>query len=66
VIDPPGRITTYAGLLGRWGFQAGSALAAGFFRPRGLATDSPGNLYVADSDNPTIRKVSAGGFQVTP
>jgi hypothetical protein len=37
--------------------------AARFSSPVGLATDSRGNVYVADSD--TVRKVSPGGVVTT-
>jgi hypothetical protein len=32
--------------------------AAHFYHPRGVAVDSAGNVYVADSDNSTIRKIT--------
>ncbi len=39
--------------------------AAQFSSPRGVAVDSAGNVYVADSGNNTIRKVTAGGVVTT-
>ncbi len=38
-----------------------SGTNAGFSRPYGLAVDANGNIFVADSDNQRIRKVTAGG-----
>lgn len=36
-----------------------------FFGPRGIATDSSGNIYVADSNNSLIRKVTSAGVVST-
>src|ERR1017187_4599228 len=40
---------------------SGARPAARFANPWGVAADSAGNLYVDDTDNHTIRKVTAGG-----
>jgi len=54
-----GVITTVAG-NGIQGFSgdSGPATSAELNLPRGIATDSAGNLYIADSSNARIRKVS--------
>jgi uncharacterized protein (TIGR03437 family) len=56
-----GMITTVAG-NGNAGFSGdgGPATSASLYQPWGVAVDSGGNLYVADSDNNRIRKVSGG------
>jgi sugar lactone lactonase YvrE len=56
-----GLIATVAG-NGTPGFSGdgGPATAAQFVSPAGIAVDSAGNLYIADSGNQRIRKVSGG------
>lgn len=58
-ITPAGTVTTVAGTAGQTGSADGSGVAARFSGPQGIATDSFGNLYVADSGNNTIRKIAA-------
>jgi uncharacterized protein (TIGR03437 family) len=56
-----GVITTVVG-TGAQGFSGdnGPAASAQLYWPWGLAVDSAGNLYIADSNNNRIRKVSNG------
>jgi uncharacterized protein (TIGR03437 family) len=56
-----GIITTVAG-NGTQGFSGdrGPAIRAHLNTPEGVAIDSDGNLYIADTDNGVIRKVSNG------
>ncbi len=56
-----GVITTVAG-TGTQGFSGdnGPATSARLFNPKGVAVDAVGNLYIADSGNNRIRKVSNG------
>lgn len=59
-VDRSGSITTFAG-SGYSGYaEAGGNLANAFFRfAAGVAVDSTGNLYVADTDNHRIRKITS-------
>ncbi|WP_374353342.1 hypothetical protein [Chitinimonas sp.] len=43
----------------------GSGSTAEFYSPRGIAIDSSGTMYVADSSNHTIRRLSADGTVTT-
>lgn len=61
-----GIITTYAGTgICSYGGDGGLATNASFNKPRGLAIDASGNLYVADTDNHVIRKIDAATLIVT-
>ncbi len=53
--------TTIAGLAGQPGSEDGTNAVARFRRPQGLAADYDGTLYVADTGNSTIRKISPVG-----
>jgi hypothetical protein len=54
-------VSTVAGLLGTSGSADGTGETARFNTPWGLAFDHAGNLYVADSNNHTIRRISTSG-----
>jgi sugar lactone lactonase YvrE len=64
-ITPDGTVTTLAGKLGQTGAQDGQGDAARFSGPRGLGVDKDGNIYVADSDNDLIRKITPDGTVTT-
>lgn len=63
-ISPTGAITTFAGNP-RGGYADGSAGAASFTLPKGIAIDSHDNLYVADTWNNRIRKITPAGVVTT-
>jgi sugar lactone lactonase YvrE len=64
-VTPEGVATTLAGTVGKSGHADGTGTAASFNWPQGIAIDASGNLYVADSDNCTIRKVTSEGAVTT-
>ena len=53
-------VSTLAGLGGSPGSADGLGSGARFYSPNGIAVDSAGNLYVADTGNDTIRMISPG------
>lgn len=64
-ITPSGEVTTLAGTPGTTGHADGVGGNASFSSPIGVATDGAGNIYVADSGNNIIRKVSPTGVVTT-
>ncbi len=64
-ITSAGIVTTFAGLAGTLGIADGTGGSAGFNNPRGVAVDSAGNIYVADTGNNTIRKITSAGVVTT-
>ena len=65
MITPAGVVSTLAGTAGNYGSADGTGAAAQFEGPRGVATDSAGNVYVADTYNNTIRKITPAGVVST-
>ena len=64
-VTPKGTVITVAGLPGYAGNIDGSADAARFSNPEGLALDAAGNVYVADTGNNAIRKLTPEGLVST-
>jgi sugar lactone lactonase YvrE len=64
-ITPNGMVSTLAGAAGVVGSADGVASSARFNYPRGIAIDSTNNLYVADTSNSTIRKITPAGLVTT-
>lgn len=64
-ITPDGNVNTLAGFPGSSGSIDGTGSAARFNLPIGVAVDGPGNVYVADAGNHTIRKITPGGLVST-
>ncbi len=59
-ITPAGDVTTLAG-NGSSGNNDGEGSAARFNSPKGVVVDNFGNIYVADSENHSIRKITPTG-----
>jgi hypothetical protein len=58
-------VTTLAGFAGSSGSTDGLGGAARFYLPQGLAVDNWHNVFVADSGNFTIRKITPAGVVST-
>jgi serine/threonine-protein kinase len=63
-ITPGGVVSTLAG-SGSAGLTDGTGTAASFQNPQGVAVDGAGNVYVADTVNNAIRKITPGGVVST-
>ncbi|HWL26451.1 MAG TPA: stalk domain-containing protein [Ureibacillus sp.] len=63
-ISMDGSVTTIAG-DGVMGFKDGEVENARFYAPQDVAVDSLGNIYVADTLNHVIRKISQNGIVST-
>jgi NHL repeat/IPT/TIG domain len=60
------QLTTIAGTgIGTYGGDGGPATAAALYNPSQLAMDKAGNLYVADTYNHRIRKITPNGIITT-
>jgi hypothetical protein len=59
-VTAAGVVTTLAGSV-NYGYADGTGAAAMFYYPEGVAVDASGNVYVADTYNYYIRKVTAAG-----
>jgi sugar lactone lactonase YvrE len=64
-VSTTGVVNTLAGQVGQFGFADGTGASAHFSNPTGLALGPDGNLYVADTGNEVIRKVTPNGVVTT-
>jgi sugar lactone lactonase YvrE len=64
-ITPEGVVTTIAGAYREAGVDDGQGAEARFDRPRGITADSKGNVFVMDTNNNTIRKITPDGMVST-
>jgi sugar lactone lactonase YvrE len=63
-ITPNGVVTTFAGLAGSYGYADGVGSQARFWNPHGVAVDKAGNVFVADTGNHLLRRISPDGTVV--
>lgn len=63
-INSAGVVSTFAG-SGNIGSTDGTGTNATFFEPWGIACDAAGNVYVADTKNYKIRKITPAGVVTT-
>lgn len=64
-ITPAGVVSTLAGTAGQLGCADGAGPAASFWWPFGVAVDGSGTVYVSDTSNACIRKITPGGVVST-
>ncbi|MBL9211318.1 MAG: hypothetical protein JNL92_12685 [Opitutaceae bacterium] len=64
-ITSGGIVTTLAGLAGARGYVDGRGAAARFSEPAGIAVDRDGRIYVSDSRNRVIRRITPAGDVTT-
>jgi hypothetical protein len=65
-VNSLGIISTYAGTgVGVHSGDGGPATAAGINLPCGISLDGSGNMYVAEFEGNTVRKIDAGGIITT-
>jgi len=64
-VTPAGATTVLAGSPGAAGSADGAGSAARFNQPGGIAVDGSGAIYVADTGNATIRRITAAGAVTT-
>jgi len=60
-VTPQGAVTTLAGAAGAVGYADGNGAAARFNQPSRLEADSQGNLYLTDTGNSVVRRITPGG-----
>ena len=61
----PGYVATLAGTAGATGSTNATSGNARFNSPSGMAVDGSGNVYVADTSNHLIRKITSAGVVTT-
>lgn len=64
-MEPTLAVTTLAGTAGSAGSADGTGAVARFSQPSGIAVDSAGVVYVADTLNQTIRRITSLGVVST-
>src|SRR5262249_40019944 len=65
LVAATGEVTTLAGSAGQSGSSDGPAATARFNHPQGVAYDHAGHLYIADTDNRSVRQLELSSGVVT-
>jgi sugar lactone lactonase YvrE len=58
-VDAAGNISTFAGSTAGYGGDGGPATQAQLYEPASVLVDVAGNIYIADSGNNVVRRISA-------
>lgn len=64
-ISPDGVVTTFVGNINQSGSADGVGANVQFNHPHGITADTAGNLYVADTGNHSIRRITPDGMVTT-
>lgn len=64
-VSPAGSAMIHAGMSGQQGSTDGAGTSALFRQPRGMAVNAAGELFVADTGNSLIRKITPEGMVTT-
>ncbi len=64
-ITQAGAVSTFAGAAGQSGTADGTTASARFNSPAAIAVDPAGTIFVADSGNRTVRKITPDGTVTT-
>ena len=64
-ITPAGQVSTFAGSPGIFGSVNATGVNASFNGPEAVAVDSANTVYVADTQNSIIRKITSAGVVTT-
>jgi len=65
IVTAAGVVSTLAGSPADYGYADGTGSNARFRNPQGIAADNANNLYIADSGNYSIRKITTAGIVTT-
>ena len=64
ILGTDGIVTTVAGTTSGFSGEGGAAAQAQINAPLGVAVDAQGNIFLSDSNNRRVRKISAGVISI--